>query len=211
MVKTLKCLIIIVSFVVLIYLVSSGNTLVAEDGEREAEENYAGATISVEASSVAVDLEVLEEIIGKAGINSLNSIPLEKIKQCLREDEGEIVSIARLAVRNGSSGEMSREDNSVTKRKISNEGVTEREQRESHVSFRAVPSIIDTTRIAVSFNFKQIVSEGGEFSKSEAEEQEEQNIVFEVSSEVVLRPGQPRIVGAARKDKAMFLIMESDI
>lgn len=211
MAKKIKDLVIVLSVVILIYLVSSGNTLVAEDGEHEGGVKYAGATISVEASLVAVDFEVLEEIIDKADINSLNSIPLEKIKQCVRGDGGELVSNVKLAVRNETSGEMSREDSSVTKKKVSNEDVSEREQRESHVSFRAVPSIIDTTRIAVSFNFKQIESEGTEFSKSEGEEQEEQNIVFEISSEVVLRPGQPRIVGAARKNEAMFLIMGVDI
>jgi hypothetical protein len=48
-------------------------------------------------------------------------------------------------------------------------------------------------------------------STSEAEEEE--NVVrnFEVSSEVILRPGQPRIVGATKKDEVIFLIMGVDI
>ncbi len=65
-------------------------------------------------------------------------------------------------------------------------------------------------KIAVSFDFKQTISESI-FSEREAEEQQDRVTQFEVSSEVVLRPGQPRIVGATRKDEAIFLIMGVDI
>jgi len=86
-----------------------------------------------------------------------------------------------------------------------------REKREKHVSFRVVPTIIDMNRIAVSFDFKQIASRSALISESEAEVQEEKVTEFEVSSELVLRPGQPRIVGASKKDEVIFLIMSVDI
>lgn len=44
-----------------------------------------------------------------------------------------------------------------------------------------------------------------------AEERQDRLMQLEVSSEVVLRPGQPRIVGATQKDEAIFLIMGVDI
>ena len=207
----LKALIIAVSVVMLIYFVYSANTLVAEDAENEAQQQFAGVTISVEASLVAVELEVWEEIIGEPDFESLNSMPLEKIMQCVHEVEGEVVSIVRLAVANGSVAEMSTEENVEEKRKIPDEERGEREERESHVSFRVIPKIIDMNRIAVSFDFKQIDSEDFLSSESEAEEQEGIVTKFEVSSELVLRPGQPRIVGATKKDEAVFLIIGVDI
>ena len=116
----LKGIIGIVSVVTLIYFVSWGNTLVAEDGENNAQGRFAGATISVEASVVAVGLEALEEIIGEPDIKSLNSIPLEKIMRSVREDEGgEMVSISKLAVRNESASEINTEESEVVKIKYS--------------------------------------------------------------------------------------------
>ena len=207
----LKALILAVSVVMLIYFVPSANTSVAEDAEIDAREHFAGATISVEASLVAVELEVWEEIIGEPDIESLNSMPLEKIMQCVHEVEGEVVSIVRLAVANESSAEMNTEESVEEKRKISDEESGEHEERESLVSFQVKPKIIDTNRIVVDFDFKQISSESAVSSVSETEEQEGRVTKFEVSSELVLRPGQPRIVGATQKDRAILLIMAVDI
>ena len=211
MARKLKGIIGIVSVVMLIYFVSWGNTLVAEDGEIDAQERFAGAMVSVEVSVVAVEFEALEEIVGEPDIKSLHSIPLGKIMQCVREDEGEVISISKLAVRNKSAGEISREESANENRKVSNDDVREQEGSESRVSFRAVPVIIDMDKIAVSFDLKQIASENILSSERVTEEQEDRVIQFEVSSEVVLRPGQPRVVAATKKDEAIFLIMEVDI
>ena len=208
----LIALILAVSVVMLIYFVPSANTSVAEDAEIDARERFAGATISVEASLVTVELDVMEEITGPLNIETLNSISLDKIMLCIREDEGgEVISIVRLAVANESAAEMNTEENVEEKRKISDEERGEHEERESLVSFRVMPKIIDINRIAVDFDFKHIVSEGALSSESETEEQEGRVTKFEVSSELVLRPGQPRIVGATQKDRAIFLIMGVDI
>ncbi|MBW7992496.1 MAG: hypothetical protein FVQ84_21115 [Planctomycetes bacterium] len=212
MLNKLKGLIGIVSVVMLIYFVCSGNTLVAEDGENDAQERFAGATISVEASVVIVGLEALEEIAGELDGQNLNSIPLEKIMRSIREDEGgEMVSIVKLAVGNESDAEINTEERVDTKRKHPEEGAGVHENRQINISFRVTPKIIDMNRIAVSFDFKQIVSENTLASEREAEEQEDRVIQFEVSSELVLRPGQPRIVGATQKGEAIFLIMGVDI
>jgi hypothetical protein len=208
----LKSLIAVVTIAMLIYLVSSGGTLVAEDNENEAHDKFAGATVSVEASLVAVEFEVLEEIIDESDIETLSSIPLEKIMQCVCEDEGgEMISVVQLSVRNMSAGEMNKEENVEEERKVSDEQVSEHKKRKNLVSFQIVPEIIDTKRIAVRFDFKQIASEGIFMSESEAEEEEGRDIMIEISSEVVLRPGQPRIVSATKEDEAIFLIMNVDI
>ena len=208
----IKGLIIIVSLGVLICLVSSGNALVAEGTENGAEEEFAGATISVEASLVAVEFEALEEIVDELDINSLSSIPPDKIMQCVCEDEGgELISVVQLAVKNMSSGQMSREERVKEQRKVSDEGVSEQEGGENHISFSVVPEIININRISVSFDFKQISSEGALTSASDVEEQGERDVVVEISSEVVLRPGQKRIVSATKRDEAFFLIMSVDI
>jgi hypothetical protein len=161
---------------------------------------------------VTVELDVVEEITGQLNIKTLNSIPLDKIMQSIRQDEGgEVISIVKLAVANESAAEMNTEENVEKKRKISDEDFSEHKERESHVSFRVIPKIIDMNRIAVSFDFKQIASESALTSVSEEEEQQDRVIQFEVSSELVLRPGKPRIVGATKKDQAIFLIMGVDI
>jgi len=211
--KKLKNLIVIVSLGVLIYLVFSANTLVAEDSENEAQEQFAGAMISVEALVVTVEPEALEEITGELDIKTLNSIPLEKVMQSIFEEEGvEIVSSVKLSMRNGSMAEMNTKDNEEENRKISEEEeMAEQENRERHVSFRATSHIINMNKIEISFDFKQIVSESTLRSISETDEQGKMSKTFEVSSEVVLRPGQLRIVGATKKDVAIFLIMGVDI
>ena len=213
MARKLKALILAVSVVMLVYFVPSANTSVAEDAEIDARERFAGATISVEASLVTVELDVMEEITGPLNIETLNSISLDKIiMQCIHEDEGgEVISIVRLAVANESAAEMNTEENVEEKRKISDEESGEHEERESLVSLRVKPKIIDINRIAVDFDFKQIASERAVSSESETEQQEGIVTKFEVSSEVVLRPGQPRIVGVTQKDRAIFLIMAVDI
>jgi len=211
MARKLKALIIAVSVIMLIYFVPSANTSVAEDAEIDAQERFAGATISVEASVVAVGLEALEEITGEPDAQNLNSIPLDKIMRSIREDEGgEMVSIVKLAVANESTAEMNTEESEVVKIKHSENEVSEHQNTETHISFRVTPRIINVDKIAVSFDFKQIGSESI-FSEREAEEQQDRVTQFEVSSEVVLRPGQPRIVGATKKDKTIFLIMGVDI
>ena len=208
----IKGLIIIVSLGVLIYLVSSGNALVAEDTGNGAEGEFAGATISVEASLVAVEFEALEEIIDEFDINNLGSIPPEKIMQCVCEDEGgELISVVQVAVKNMYSGQMSREERVKEQRKVSDEGVSEQEGGKNNISFSVVPEIININRIAVSFDFKQISSEGALTSASDVEEQGEQEVVIEISNNVVLRPGQKRIVSATKRDEAFFLIMSVDI
>jgi hypothetical protein len=121
-----------------------------------------------------------------------------------------VISIVKLTVANESTAEMNTEENEVVKIKHSGNEVSEHQNAETHISFRVTPHIIDVDKIAVSFDFKQIASESI-FSEREAEEQQDRVTQFEVSSEVVLRPGQPRIVGATKKDKAIFLIMGVDI
>jgi hypothetical protein len=212
MAKQVKGLIAIVSIAMLIYLIPSANTLVANDSKNDDQDKFAGATISVEASLAVVEFEALEEIVDELDINSLSSIPVEKIMQCVREDEGgELVSIVQLAVRNMSSGEMSREERVKEQRKVSDEDVSEHEEGENHISFSVVPEIIDNHRIAVSFNFKQISNEGALTSTSDSEEQEERDVVIEVSSNVVLLPGQKKIVSVTKQDEAFFLIMSVGI
>ena len=212
MAKKLKGLIAIMSVGMLIYLVSSANTSVAEDADIDAQEQFAGATISVEASVVIVELEALEEITDDLDTQNLNSIPLDKIMQIIREDEGgEMVSAVKLTVGNKCVAEMNTEENEEEKRKHSEDEAGEHKNRETHISFRVTPWIIDVDKIAVSFDFKQIASESTLISEREAEEQQDRVTKFELSSELVLRPGQPRIVGATKKDEAIFLIMGVDI
>jgi hypothetical protein len=211
MVAKLKGFIVVLSIGVLIYFVSSANTLVAEDSEDERCGQFANAVVSVEARVVAVEPEVLEEIIGASDDISLDSVRLERIMQSVGEEEAELVSSVKLSMKNDTNAEIETESNEQGKVKNVTDEVTELESREIQVSFRATSHIIDLEKIEVSFDFKKILSKSNTGSTNEVEEQGEGIMTFEMSSTVVLRPGRPRIVGATMKDEAMFLIMSADI
>ncbi len=208
----LKVLVVIVSVGMFIYLVSSANISVAEDTEIASQEQFANVTVLIEASVVRVELEVLEEIAGESNDQTLNSIPLGKILQCIREEEGgEVVSVVKLAVGNGSVAEITTEQNEQEKGKNPENGTGERVDRETNVSFRVEALVNDINKIEVKFDFKQVVLENTLSAVSDAEEEKGMVTKFEVSSELVLRTGQSRIVGATKKDVATFLILSVDI
>lgn len=208
----LKALVVIVSVGMLIYLVSSANISVAEDTEIASQEQFANVTVLIEASVVRVELEALEEIAGESDNQTLNSIPLGKILQCIREEEGgEVVSVVKLAVGNGSVAEITTEQNEQEKGKNPENGTGERADRETNVSFRVEALVNDINKIEVKFDFKQVVLENTLSAVSDAEEEQGMVTKFEVSSELVLRTGQSRIVGATKKDVATFLILSVDI
>ena len=211
MAAKLKGLILVLSIGVLIYFVSSSNTLVAEDAEEKCCGQFASAVVSVEARVIVVEPEVLKEIIGDSDDISLDSIPLERIMRSVGEEEAEIVLSVRLSMKNDTNAEMETESNEQENVKNFADEVTELESREIQVSFQATSHIIDIEKIEVSFDFKEILSESNTGTTSEVEEQGERFMNFEMSITVVLRPGQPRIVGATMKDEAMFLIMSADI
>ena len=207
----LKGLVVILSIGILIYFISLSNTSVAEDAENEAMEQFAGIVVSVEASVVVIEPEVLEEIIGDSGNRNLNSISLERIMQIVSEEEGEIVSSVKLSMKNNTNAEIETESNWQENRKNFPDEVTERESSEMLVSFRAMSHIIDVEKIVINFDFKEVFTESEIGSTDEVEEQGERLKNFEMSSTVVFRPGQPRIVGATIRDEAMFVIMSADI
>lgn len=211
MAAKLKGLIVILLIGMLIYFVSSSNTLVAEDADNGALGQFIGAVVSVEARVLVVESEALKEIIGDSDNRSLDSISLERIMQSVGEEEAEIVSSVKLSMKNDTNAEIETESNEQENVKNFADEVTERESREIQVSFRATSHIIDVEKIEVSFDFKEIFSESNTGTTSEVEEQGERFMNFEMSSTVVLRTGQPKIVGATMKDEAIFLIMDADI
>jgi hypothetical protein len=184
---------------------------VAEDAESECHGEFAGTVVSVEASVVMVGPGTIKGIIGDSDIRKLNSIPLERIMQAIGEGNGaRVVSSVKLSMRNGSDAEVETEDSEeISNRK--DEKKAEQISNEAQVSFQAMSHIIDVEKIEVCFDFKHIFWENNSGSTDRIEEQIKTVRKFEMSSEVVLRPGQPRIIGATKKNEAMFLIMSADI
>jgi hypothetical protein len=213
MARKLKIMVVVVSVGMLIYLVSSANISVAEDTEIASQEQFADVTISVEATVVRVELEVLEEITGEPANQTLSSIPIDKIMQCIRQEQGgEVVSAVKLAVGNDSVAEMNTERHEHEKRKNTDEGMGEQANIETTVSLRIEALVKNVDMIMIQFDFKQIASETASSSEADAEEQHDTVKKFEVSSGLVLQTGKPKIVSAARNEHvAKFLIMHADI
>jgi hypothetical protein len=213
MARKLKALVVFVSVAVLVYLVSSAGISVAEDTETASQGQFADVTISVEASVVIIELEALEEIAGWSVDRTLNSIPLDKIEQFVREAErAEVISAVKLALGNDSLAEMTTEESGLEKVKNAEDETGEHADRETQVSFRLEATVKDMDTIVVKFDFQQVVSESTSSASSDATEEHDIVRKFEVASGLVLQTGQPKVAGAKRsEDEATFLILRADI
>lgn len=196
----------------LVYLLSSADFSAAEDTDAGPEEQYADVTISVEALLVSVEADALAETAGAQAVQRLNSVSPEKIMRCVRERDGEVLSSLRLAVGNDSVAEIGTEEIRHEKEKSPEYGTGEHVEVESIVSFRVEAVVRDMDTIMASFDFSRIFVERALSSASEAEEEEDLERKFEVSSGLVLRTGQATVAGAAKdEDQATFLILCADI
>ncbi|MHC4557028.1 MAG: hypothetical protein ACYTFW_06100 [Planctomycetota bacterium] len=209
----LKATIVFASVAVLIYLVSSVGISAAEDTETAAQGQFADVTISVEASVVRVGLEALEKISGEPVGRTLSSIPIDRIMQCIREEEGgEVVSIVKLAVGNESVAKMTIEESRKEKMKNSGEQAGEYADIKTVTMFVAEAFVKGEEKIVVKLDFKHIVTESTSAASNDAEEMRDIIRTFEVSSALVLQAGQPRVVGATKNEgEAAFLIVYADI
>lgn len=209
----LKATIVIASVAVLIYVVSSAGISAAEDTETAAQGRFVDATISVEASVIRVGLEALEKISDEPLGRTLSSIPIDRIMQCIREEEGgEVVSAVKLAVRNESVAEIVIEESGKEKTKNSGEQTGEHADIKTVTTFAAEAFVKGEEKIVVKLEFKHIVTKSTSSASSDAEEMRDIVRSFEVSSALVLRAGQPRVVGATKNEgEAAFLIVHADI
>jgi hypothetical protein len=109
---------------------------------------------------VRVELEALEEITGEPDDQNLSSIALDKIMQCIRQEQGgEVVSAVKLAVGNNSVAEINTEKYEHEKRKNPDEGMGGQADIETNVSLRIEALVKAVDMIAVQFDFKQDSSE----------------------------------------------------
>ena len=211
MIRKANHFVTIVSVVLLIGLATSSHISIAGGNEEADQECFAHAIISVEASVVRVEREVLQDIVGESARRSLSAIPVNKIWHCIHEEEaGEVISNSQLLVGNGGGGELNTEESEQRQEKAEEAG--EHGQREVQVSFRTEAAIMSPERIIVEFEFKQIAVEEMSRGAEEAEEEHRNESKIEVASRLVMRPGQPRIISAkSNHEVATFLIMTVDI
>jgi hypothetical protein len=206
----------------LLLLVLSGLLLGISPGTRlySADDEPAGSrhhdhieSAAVQFMLVHIEREILEEITEESNALTLDSISLEKIGQCIHDEEGaEIISQTKLMVLNGHEAEITVIENERHKAKNPEEGDGEQEQREVEVSIRIEPEIHDGNTLAAAFVYKRSVVEEGFFSGEEAEEEEGNEQKFEVSSGVVLHTGQACIAGANLNEGiAKLLIIKVDL
>ena len=168
---------------------------------------------SVQFLLVRIEREMLEELVGESNVLTLEAISLEKIGQCIRDEDGaEIVSQTKLMVLDGHEGQMTVVENNRRKAKKADEGKGEQAQREMEIFVRIKAKILDRNTLAAEFAYKRSVAEEGFYTGDDAEEEEGGEQKFEVSSGIVLQVGQACIAGAnLTEDMATLLIMKADL
>jgi hypothetical protein len=181
------------------------------------EDPYKDSTILVEAFVVEVRLSALYDL----GVSPLgekpNSVSIDNILRCLQDDDnGRIVSGAKVAVRQRERGNSESEQRIYLEQKApaTNEGSRRAPASRSsrpyqfNKSFSVSASILAHNRIYVSFSFSD-----NSIEKTTAEDDMPPDSVnWEWSSAVCLEAGKASIVGATQDDKkAVFLILCADI
>jgi hypothetical protein len=162
---------------------------------------------------VRVRLEALENISGEPVGLTLSSISIDRIMQCIREEEGgEMVSAVKLAVRNESVAEITEEESRKEKTKNSGEQTGEHAEIKTVTTFAAEAFVKGEEKIVAKLDFKHIVTESTSAASNDAEEMRDIVRSLDVSSTVVLRAGQSRVIGATKNEgEAALLIVQADI
>lgn len=210
--KKIKTSVVIIGVGILVYLVSLGNITMADIGSAASEEMSAGATISLEACLVRVDIEALEKGEGNSGFLPLSSISAEQVLSCIKDDKAEVVSNVKVLVAEGSVAEIATENNGHEKEKDKAKETGGNSERKTGSSLRAEVVEVNDDGIAVEFKFRQNVSENSSSGHDDGEVEEEHSDVFELSSRLGLRVGRPVIAGAKKsEDGAQFLILFAEL
>ena len=186
----------------------------ADDDHAHSSDRDNMVSASVQFMLVHVEHETLERLMEESNTQTLDSIPLEKLGQCVRDKDGaQIVSQTRLSVVSllGYPAEMNVVENAHRKAKTSEDGNAQRADRETKVSVKVEIERCDGNKLAARFVYDRSVSLEEYVMGEEAEEEEGIEQKFNISSGIVLQAGQMRIAGAnLNEDMASVLIMKAD-
>lgn len=207
-----------VSCVVFFLTVSVGP--VAEAVERgrdrsaeQVKDQYEDARILIEVFVAEVQLEALYE----AGVSPIgqrpNAVSVDNILQCLAQENGKVVTGAKLAIGQNRKGRINQREIIYVPRqqqRRTSEGTTTQTVYNDYSAgmvFGAAAAVTKPDRIAVDFDFNQ-----SEFDFSKQDNTPPNKVDREWKGEVTLQAGVPSIVGATQNEEAAtFLILTAEI
>lgn len=184
----------------------------ADDNQTNSSNQDNIANASIQFILVYIESETLEKLMDESNVLTLESIPLEKIGQRINAENGiEIVSQAKITVRDDYEAEMTVVENEKRKAKNPDEENGEQVQREAEILVRIEADIRDENQLVAYFAYKRNVVEEA-YSMGENEEEESIEQKFELSSSINLHMGQAAVAGAnLNEDMAALLIMKADL
>ena len=162
---------------------------------------------------VHIERDTLERLMDESNTQTLDSIPLDKLGQCVRAKDGaHIVSQTRLTVVSGYEAKMTIIENGHREAKTPDEGNAEQARRETGVSVAIKIELRDKNKLAARFTYDRSVDVEEYVMGEEAEEEEGMKQKFSLSSGILLQAGQLHIAGANRnEDMAAVLLIKADL
>jgi hypothetical protein len=168
---------------------------------------------SIQFVLVHIERERLEELLDELDVQTMDSIPLERIGQCVRAKDGaEIVSQTIISTVAGFEAGITLIENDNHQAKISDKNNVEEGKRETELSIKAKVELNDKHRLAVRFSYDRTVSEEAYNMQEEAEEEESIKQQFSLSSGIMMQPGKMHVAGAhLNEDGAVVLMMKATL
>ena len=170
------------------------------------------ASASIQFILVHIERETLEQLMDESDVQTLDSIPLEKIRERVRTRDGaEIASQIGLAVVSGFEAKMTLVESGHHESKNLAEENNEQARRETAISVMAEVKRVDGNRLGARFVYDRTVTVEEYVTEEEEAEEESTEQKFSLSSGIVLQVGQVHVAGAnLNEDGAVVLLIKAD-
>jgi hypothetical protein len=185
----------------------------ADDHHAHSSDQDSMVSASIQFMLVHIEQDTLERLMEESKTQTLDSIPLEKIGECIRAKDGaQIVSQTRLAVVSGYEAKMTLIETDHREAKTRDQQNVEQAHRETEVSIMIKVEHRDGNKLAARFVYDRSVSSEEYVMGEEAEEEEAIEQKFDLSSGILLQAGQMHIAGASlNQDRAAVLLIKADL
>ncbi len=170
-------------------------------------------SVHVSVTVVHIEAKAIDKIRGSAALPSLATLPLNRLWEMARADEGvHIVSRSSVSALNGHKVSMGFTETERHKNKSGNGQSGEFAERGVVVHFEVKPQVDRQKGIAVQFNYKREESKAATNSTEGNQEEEAMAEKFEISTTLLLTPGRARIAGAKYNGGiTMLLVMTAEL
>lgn len=184
----------------------------ADDDHAHSSDQDDRVSASVQFILVHVERDKMEQLMDESNVQTLESIPLEKIGQCIRTKDGaRIASQTRLTVVSGFEAKITVVENGEHEKKKADQDNVDQAEREADVTIALEVERIDAHRLAARFAYDRSVLAEEYVMNGNAEEREAMEQRFSLSSGVVIQAGQAHVAGASlNEDMAVVLLIKAD-